>query len=92
MVKAGQVLPLPELEGAAIAVRYEADLLDTGGHPAHAATWIRRRVIVLDKNLKTASPEKARVMVHELFHFVWVRLGNPRRKEWELLLRAEWEA
>ncbi|MCU1327875.1 MAG: hypothetical protein JWN34_3245, partial [Bryobacterales bacterium] len=31
-------------------------------------------------------------MVHELFHFVWVRLGNPRRKEWESLLRAEWEA
>jgi hypothetical protein len=92
MAKADEVIPLPQLEGAAIQVRYETDLLDTAGHPAHAATWIRRRLIVLDKTLKTPSPEKARVMVHELFHFVWVRLGNPRRKDWEKLLRAEWES
>lgn len=31
-------------------------------------------------------------MLHELFHFVWVRLGNPRRLAWEALLRAEREA
>jgi hypothetical protein len=92
MPKVESLLPLPELEGAAIAVRYETDLLDTAGHRAHAATWIRQRVIVLDNTLKPPSSERARVMVHELFHFVWVRLGNPRRKEWESLLRAEWEA
>lgn len=92
MGKAQPVLPLPELEGPPIDVRYEDDLLDTAGHPAHAATWIRQRVIVLDKSLKNAGPDKARVMVHELFHFVWVRLGNPRRQSWEALLRAEWDA
>ena len=90
MEKVDSVLPLPELDGALIDVRYETNLLDMAGHPAHAATWIRQRVIVLDKTLKAAGPDKARVMVHELFHFVWVRLGNPRRKTWESVLRTEW--
>jgi hypothetical protein len=25
-----------------------------------------------------------------MFHFAWVRLGNPRRREWEKLLEREW--
>lgn len=87
-----EVKPLPELEGAPIDIRYEEGLVDSAGHPAHAASWIRRRIIVLDKELKDAGPENARVMVHELFHFVWVRLGNPKRKAWEELLRSEWKA
>ena len=87
-----EVKPLPELDGRPIDVRYEDGLVDTAGHPAQAATWIRRRVILLDKELKATGPEKARVMVHELFHFVWVRLGNPKRKAWETLLRVEWDA
>lgn len=87
-----EVKPLPELDGRAIEVRYEEGLVDSAGHRAHASTSIRGRVIVLDKELKAAGPEKARVMVHELFHFVWVRLGNPRRKAWEELLRTEWNA
>jgi hypothetical protein len=31
-------------------------------------------------------------VLHELFHFVWVRLGNPRRLAWEALLGAERES
>jgi hypothetical protein len=27
--------------------------------------------------------------VHELFHFVWLRVGNPLRHSWEALLTAE---
>jgi hypothetical protein len=30
-----------------------------------------------------------RVLLHELFHFVWVRLGNPRRLAWEAHLQQE---
>ena len=49
-----------------------------------AATYIRDRLIVLDRDL--AGDEHQRVLCHELFHFVWVRLGNPRRRRWESLL------
>ena len=82
--------PLPELDGEPIDIQYEVGLVDSSGHAAHAATSIRRRTIVLDKELEDAGPQQARVMVHELFHFVWVRLGNPKRKAWEDLLRTEW--
>jgi hypothetical protein len=29
--------------------------------------------------------------VHELFHFAWVRLGNPTRRSYEALVREEWK-
>lgn len=29
------------------------------------------------------------MFVHELFHFVWLRAGNPLRLAWEARLRAE---
>jgi hypothetical protein len=31
-------------------------------------------------------------VLHEFFHFVWVRLGNPRRQVWEALLLGERES
>jgi hypothetical protein len=74
-----------------VEVRYRPNLSDTAGNPAHAATFIRERVIVLEPGLKHAPRERERILLHELFHFVWVRLGNPRRRDWEVLLRAEWE-
>lgn len=33
--------------------------------------------------------EFERILVHEMFHFAWVRLGNPLRRDWERLLEAE---
>ena len=37
-----------------------------------------------------ADPEDfARIFVHELFHFVWLRLGNTKRKSYERLLAGE---
>jgi len=77
------------IERRAIEVRYSQDLLDTSGNPAHAATWIRRRLIVLDAELQGNPDEHKRILTHELYHFVWARLGNPRRKSWEELMRAE---
>jgi hypothetical protein len=47
---------------------------------------------VLDLDLKDDPRERERILLHELFHFVWVRLGNPCRRDWEVLLRAEWES
>ena len=34
----------------------------------------------------------ARIFVHELFHFAWVRLGNARRSSYERLVRRELSA
>jgi hypothetical protein len=67
-------------------------LRDTAGNSAHAATYIRRRLIVLDTGLRKDPRERERIVLHELFHFAWVRLGNPRRRGWEELLRAERES
>jgi len=80
------------MAGAPVEVRYRANLLDTAGNAAHAATFIRDRVIILDEELAPGNPEHERVLCHELFHFVWVRLGNPRRLSWEGLLASEWRA
>lgn len=73
-----------------IEVRYRGGLLDTAGNEAHAATFIDKRLIVLDTALLADAAEHERILTHEIFHFVWIRLGNPLRLGWEQLLRAEW--
>lgn len=65
-------------------------LSNTGrGRPVHAGSFIRKREIVLESELRAAPQEMARIFVHELFHFAWVRLGNRRRTSYEELLRSE---
>jgi hypothetical protein len=78
--------------GLPIEVRYSPDLLDTAGNTAHAATYLRRRLIVLDIDLPGNKTEHRRILVHEIAHFAWVRLGNPRRWAWEKVLEREWQA
>ncbi len=75
--------------GRPVEIRYQTGLRDTAGNEAHAATFIPRRRILLDAALRRRPAERNRILLHELFHFVWVRLGNPRRREWEELLRRE---
>ena len=78
--------------GAAIEVRYSRNLRDTAGNEAHAATFLRSRLIVLDHDLLSDPAEHRRILLHELFHFAWLRLGNPARRKWEELLAVEWRA
>lgn len=88
-------MPTPLLQffdGRKVSIRYRADLRDTAGNPAHAATFIRRREIVLDPALKTRPREHRRILLHEYFHFAWVRLGNQRRRAWEAYLVSEWNS
>jgi hypothetical protein len=49
-------------------------------------------MIVLDRPLRRDPMEHRRIFIHELFHFVWVRLSNRRRRDWEELLRSQWNA
>lgn len=59
------------------------------GQQVHAASFLRQRRIVLDRELRADPGELSRIALHELFHFVWVRLGNPTRKRWEELVRNQ---
>lgn len=62
------------------------------GEAVHAATFLRRRLITLDAGLIRQPAEFQRIVTHELFHFVWVRLGNARRRSWQTLIQNELQA
>ena len=63
-----------------------------GGQEVHAATFIRQRRIVLDRALLASRAELGRILVHELFHFVWVRLSNAQRHGYAAAIENELEA
>ncbi len=62
---------------------------DGPGEAVHAASFLRERRLVLDASLRASRGELARIALHELFHFVWLRLGNPARRSWEDLVRRQ---
>ena len=55
----------------------------------HAETDIRKRVIALDRDLTGNPAELARILIHEVFHFAWARLGNVRRNEYAAIVGRE---
>ncbi|MGE5489403.1 MAG: hypothetical protein ACM3ZB_16425 [bacterium] len=59
------------------------------GQEVHAGSRIPAREMVLDVALLDHPHEFARIFLHELFHFVWVRLGNQCRYTYEQLLMGE---
>jgi len=89
----------PEIEGLPIGIEFAPQLrahagkllIGNGqrGREVHAGTFLRERRIVLDAALKGKTAELGRILVHELFHFVWLRLGNPKRRSFEDLLQRE---
>src|SRR5882724_8135939 len=58
-----------------------------GSHLAGAS--IPRRLILLDVAVLARRGEFERILMHELFHFAWVRLSNGNRVAWEQLLASE---
>lgn len=91
---------LPDYEGKVIHISFRPDLRvkrnrlfsrGTGGNPVHAGSDIARRNMVLDRELLANPSELKRIFVHELYHFAWVRLGNPRRREFEHVLCREFD-
>src|SRR5437899_2921978 len=89
----------PEVRGRPIRVKFQPSLRahrgklfsggPTPGKEVHAGSFLRQRHIILDAALKTQPRELARILTHELFHFAWLRLGNPKRRSYEDLLRRE---
>jgi hypothetical protein len=70
-------------------LRVRGGKLAPQGVAVHAATYLRERRIVLDRALLRRPRELRRIFIHELLHFAWWRLGNPRRLDWEALLANE---
>jgi hypothetical protein len=79
---------LPIIEGRPVRLEIRHALTDRRG-AVHAGAFIRERRIAFDAELAADPQEFARIFVHEIFHFVWLRLGNPRRWSYQALLRQE---
>jgi hypothetical protein len=75
---------LPPVCGRPIRVELRRSL-----GPHLASTSIPRRVILLDHEVLSKTGEFERILVHEVFHFVWVRLSNANRRSWERVLHKE---
>lgn len=91
-------MAFPALTGAPIEVCFRPALRVCRGklvsnHPrgaeVHAGSYIRERRIVLDAALRRRPRELERILLHEIFHFVWPRIGNRLRREFEALIAAE---
>ena len=92
------VARLPRLQGRAIRARFLPGLRAGSrkvysqrphGQPVYAASFIRKRAMILDQELQRRRGELARIVVHELFHFAWARLGNSARRSYLALLKKE---
>jgi hypothetical protein len=92
------LIGLPPLTGSPIHVRalpeltaHRGKLLSSApgrGTPVHAASFIRRREIILEYEL-LGKPSLPIILVHEIFHFVWARLANLTRASFTALLEEE---
>jgi len=75
---------LPPLSGLPIRVELRRSL-----GPHLAATSIPRRLILLDSQVLRSRGDFERILIHEIFHFAWLRLSNQRRRSWETILQFE---
>jgi hypothetical protein len=75
---------LPPLGGRPILVTYRAE-----SPRIHAGSFMRERRISLHPDLRGLGDELARIFVHELFHFAWMRLGNTARWSYESVVSSE---
>jgi len=79
---------LPPIDGEPVRLEVRRALVDRGA-AVHAGAFLRERRIAFDAELAGNPREFSRIFVHEIFHFVWLRLGIPRRWSYEALLREE---
>jgi hypothetical protein len=92
---------LPPLEGREIEVsvrprlRVFRGVLISGagfGEEVYAGSLMPARHMEVDSSLLDSPAEFARIFIHEIFHFVWLRAGNQRRRSYELVLESEWRS
>jgi hypothetical protein len=61
------------------------------GDAVYAGSFLRKRRIVLEEQMLRTPRVLQRIFVHEVFHFVWLRLGPALRASFEAMLCAELE-
>ncbi len=61
------------------------------GDAVYAGSFLRKRKIVLDEHMLRTPRVLERIFVHEVFHFVWSKLGSALRLSYEQLVVAEIE-
>jgi hypothetical protein len=61
------------------------------GTAVYAACFIRKREIMLESALVRRPAMFRLILIHELFHFVWTRLGNGMRREFADLAAGEYK-
>jgi hypothetical protein len=92
---------LPSLRGRPIDVCYRPELTawrgqllsrSHKGDAVYAGCFLRKRQIVLDQHMMKTPRVLERIFVHEVFHFVWSRLGQPLRDSYHDLIEAEIQA
>lgn len=90
---------VPKFRGLPIAVEFACGLavsggklVSSGGVAVHAATFLNERRVIVDRELEHNPRELRRILLHEIFHFVWRRLGNGKRAEWNELISQEFQA
>jgi hypothetical protein len=73
---------------------YKGKLLSKSPHgdAVYAGSFLRQRRIVLDELMLRTPRVLERIFVHEVFHFVWSKLGNKLRASYEQMVMAEYDA
>jgi hypothetical protein len=89
---------LPPLSGRRIHVSFRPCLTahrgkllsrSPKGDAVYAGSFLRKRRIVLDDDMLRTPRILERIFVHEVFHFVWLRLGPRLRASYEDLVATE---
>jgi len=75
---------LPQLTGRPIRVEIRASL----GRKLAAAS-IPKRLILLDREVLDQPGDFERILIHEVFHFVWRRMPNASRRAWERVVESD---
>ena len=94
-------MELPSLRGDSIEVSVQTALVahrgllvggpSVRGSAVYAAAFLPERKIVLEAALLAAPAAFRSILIHELFHFVWRRLSNAARCDFNGLLLQERE-
>ena len=73
---------------------YKGKLLSKSPHGAavYAGSFLRQRKIVLDEVMLRTPRVLERIFVHEVFHFVWSKLGNKLRASYEEIVIDEFDS
>lgn len=61
------------------------------GDAVYAGCFLQKRKIVLDEIMLQTPRVLERIFVHEVFHFVWSKLGNELRASFEQLIAREYD-